>query len=618
MKHLDCMSYIHSFSIFSFSTALPSFIRKRTFQRLVIAAFASMLILAEPMRVHAQTQEIMRAMRDELKRSMQELRLPSLEKPYFIAYSLTDYQTYTVKASFGSLTESRHSKEKRLTVGLRVGSAQFDNTNFFDPALGFFGSSDDEERFKSRPLPSELDYTALRRELWLATDAAYKQSAELFAKKQAALKNRVRLDTLPDFTTFPAAAFADTIPVPAFDTPYFEKLAIELSAIFKEFPTIALSSVAVEYIPQREYYVTTEGREYIKTEIICGIEITATTQAKDGMPLAQVFSTYSKTPSGLPARDSLLKATRTLAERLNASVSAPILQAYSGPVLFEEQAAAEVFVQIFAPNCATQRSPVTERGMSDTPQNAAFQNKIGARVLPEFISVQALPKLPLAGATQLVGAYTIDDEGIPAEAFQLVKNGYLKGLMSSRTPTRRVKTSNGHNRGGAAMFSTMDVSATKDRTLSTKKLRERMMQLCKDRELPYGIIVRKILNPNILMTTLYNLTEGDFPFARTPGQLSALEVYKVFPNGREELVRGCDVAGLTPQSFKDILALGDKKFAYNCYAVPITPSFYTGGSQFLPASVLTPSMLFEDIEIRPIEEDFSKPPILAHPFFSRK
>lgn len=569
-------------------------------------------------RLHAQTQELMRAMRDEASRSMRELRLPSLEKPYFIQYSLIDQQSYTVKASFGSLTESRNSHDKRLSVQLRVGSQQFDNSNFFDPALGFFGSSDDEERFKNRPLPCELDYTSLRRELWLATDAAYKQAAELFAKKQAALKNRVRLDTLPDYTTVPAASLADTVVVPAFDTPYFEKLVTDLSAIFREFPAIALSSVAVEYLPQREYFTTTEGREYVKTELLCGIEVVATAQAKDGMPIAQVFSAYSKSPSGLPSRDSLMKATRTLAERLSKTIASPILAAYSGPVLFEEQAAAEVFLQTFAPNCATQRSPVTERGVSDSPQNAAFQNKIGARVLPEFISVQALPKTPVFGSTPLIGAYSIDDEGIPAESFQLVKNGYLKALMSSRTPTRRVKTSNGHNRGGAAMFSTMDVSATKERTLSTKKLRERMMQLCKDRELPYGIIVRKILNLNILMTTLYNLTEGDFPFARTPGQLTALEVYKVYPDGREELVRGCDVAGMTAQSFKDILALGDKKFAYNCFATPVTPAFYSGGAQFLASSVIVPSLLFEDVEIRPIEEDFSKPPILPHPFFTRK
>lgn len=565
-----------------------------------------------------QNQEILRAMRDEIKRSMQDLRLPALEKPYYIQYSLVQNASTNIKASFGSLTESHLSQDKRLTVGLRVGSAQFDNTNFFDPALGFFGSSDDEERFKSRSIPSELDYSALRRELWLATDAAYKQSAELYAKKQAALKNRVRIDTLADFTLFPAASSVDTIPIPTLDKTYFERLAVDLSAIFRDFPAVTLSTVAVEYNTKQELFVNTEAREYVRTDLIIGIEIVATAQAKDGMPLAQVYSTYSRTPSGLPSRDSLLKATRALAQKLSQSLTAPIAQAYSGPVLLEDQAAAEAFLQIFAPNLVTQRSPVTERGISDNSQNATFQNKVGARVMPEFLSVSVTPSQAVYNTTQLVGAYRIDDEAIPAESFQIIKGGYLKGLMASRTPTRRIKTSNGHNRGGAAMFSILDVSAGKDRTQPFKKLCARMLQLCKDRDLPYGIVVRKILNPNILMTTLYSLTEGEFPFARTPGQMTALEAYRVYPDGREELIRGCDIAGMTVQSFKEILAVGDRKAAYNCYALPVTAAFFSGGAQFLPASVIVPALLFEDIEIRPIEDDFTKPPILPHPFFSRK
>ena len=563
-------------------------------------------------------QETLRAMRDELARSKQELQLPSLEKPYYIQYSLRSNALYSIKASFGSLVDSRRAREKRLSVALRVGSEQFDNTNFFDPALGFFGSSDDEERFKNRAVPFEIDYASLRRELWLATDAAYKQSAELFAKKQAALKNRVRLDTLPDFTLLPAATLIDTTAAPAFDAPYFEQLAIHLSSIFRDFPAVTLSTITIEYIPSQEVFATSEGRECIRTETLAGIEIAATAQAPDGMPIAQTYTAYSRFPSALPSRDSLVKATRQLAEILSKSVSAPVAAAYSGPVLFERQAAAEAFLQVFAPNLATQRSPVTERGISDNPQNANFQNKIGARVLPEFLSISAIPNVSNFAGAQLIGSYKIDDEGVPAESFQIIKDGYLKGLLSSRAPTRRVKRSNGHNRGGAAMFGVLEMNASKARSLPSKKLRERMMQLCKDRDLPYGIIVRKILNPNILMTTIYNLTEGDFPFARTPGQMTALEVYKVYPNGREELIRGCDVAGLTVQSFKEILAVGDRKTPYNCYALPVTASFFSGGSQFVPASALVPDLLFEDVEIRPLEEDFSKPPILPHPFFSNR
>ncbi len=562
--------------------------------------------------------DILRAMHDEINRSMKELKLTALEKPYYIHYIVTDRQQFDIKASFGSLTDSKLTKDKRLTVAVRVGSPQFDNTNFFDPALGFFGSSDDEERFRSRQIPYDLDYAALRRELWLASDAAYKQTAELYAKKQAALKNRVRLDTVPDFVVIAPIKNADTAQIAGFERTYYENLAKQLSSVFREFPSISLSNVTIQYIPETRYYINSEGREYTKTEMLTSVEIVAAAQAKDGMPVAQTFSAYSKQPSGLPSQDSLMRAARLIAQKLANAVTAPVVNSYSGPVLFEDQAAAETFIQAFAPNLVTQRSPITERGVSDNPRFAAFQNKIGGRVMPEFMSVNVTPNQMQSGVTPLVGSYKIDDEGVPAESFTIVKNGYLKGLMSSRTPTRRVKTSNGHSREGAAMYSVLDVSATKQRVLTLKKLREKMLQLCKDRELPYGIVVRKVLNQNILYYNLYYLTEGEFPFSRNDGQITTLETYRVYPDGREELVRGCDVAGITAQSFKDIVAVSDKKFTYNCLAQAVTMPFFTGGSQFLPATVMVPALLFEDLEVKPVEDDFAKPPILQHPFFSAK
>lgn len=576
------------------------------------------LLLTNVGQLFSQPQEILRAMNDEIRRSMLELRLPALEKPYYLHYTMTDRQQYDIKASFGSITENRHSKEKRLSVAVRVGSPQFDNTNFFDPALGFFGTSDDEERFRSRQIPFDLDYSTLRRELWLATDAAYKQTAELFAKKQAALKNRVRLDTIPDFIVLQPVKTADTSALAVFDRTHFEQMAKHLSLVFRDFPFITQSQVTLQYIPETRYFVNSEGRECIKTVMLTCLEIVATAQAKDGMPLAQTFTAYSAAPQFLPSLDSLVRAARIIGQKLTGAVSSPVTSTYSGPVLFEDQAAAEAFIQAFAPNLVTQRAPITERGISDNPRFTAFQNKIGGRVLPEFMNIDVLPGRSMNGSTPLIGSYKIDDDGVPAETFTIVKNGYLKALMSSRTPTRRVRTSNGHNREGAAIFSVLEVSAHKQRVLSAKKLREKMLQLCKDRELPYGMIVRKVLNQNILYYNLYALTDGEFPFARGEGQLTGLEVYRLYSDGREELVRGCEIAGLTAPAFKDIIAVGDKKMAYNCLAQAVTMPFFTGGSQFVSSSVILPALLFEDLEIKPVEDDFTRPPLLSHPFFSNK
>lgn len=562
---------------------------------------------------------IMQAMRDELQRSMTQLSLGSLQKPYYIEYKLDLRNSQDIKASLGSLLSSEKQPYATLSVQIRVGSEKFDNTNFFDVGLGFFGSTDDEEGFSNRRIPFEVDYASLRRELWLATDAAYKQAVEIFAKKEASLKNRLRTDTTWDFKLLPGAKLSDEMTIPSFDQQYFEQAASEISGVFRDYPQISNSQVGIEYLPVKSYYVNSEGREYSKTELFTGLELVAYTQASDGMPLGNFYSTYSRDPKDLPAKDSLLRAARNVAETLKNSLNTSTLpEAYSGPVLFEGQAAAEIFAQVFAPNLVTQRAPLSERGFRDSERFTAFQNKIGGRVLPEFLSVKALPREEKFSSIPLVGTTKIDDDGIESQNVNLVENGFLKNLLSSRVPTRRVRESNGHERGGAAMLSNIELSAQDEKKFSSAELREKMMKMVKDRELPYGVIVRKVLDQNILYTSLYRMSAGDYPYSATEAKIPLLEVYKIFPDGREELVRGVEGAGFSVQAFKDIMAVGKNSYVMNYLAPAVSSPFITRGSQYVASSVIVPDLLFEDGEIRPLESDFPKPPILPSPGISSK
>jgi hypothetical protein len=588
-------------------------------KNLLKISVAAIALFAPFKSAAANNDELMRAMRDEMKRSMSELSVAGLQKPYYIEYKVTLNNAYNVKSALGSMVESEENPYATLSVNVRVGNPKFDNTNFFDVGLGFFGSSDDEEAFSNRRIPIETDYATLRRELWLATDAAYKQAAELYSKKEAAIQNRLRTDTTPDFLLLPAAKMIDTTAFAPFDRAYFEKTLDEVSAVFKNYPQISISQVGVEYSPTQTLYVNTEGREYIKNETFTGLEIVAATQATDGMPLAQMYSAYSIHPKDLPSRDSLLKATRNLAETLFKSMTATTLEEpYSGPVLFEDQAAAEVFAQIFAPNLVTQRAPLSDRGFRDAERFGAFQNKVGGRVLPEFLSVRAMPENEFFKETPLVGSYEIDDEGTEALNVILVDKGFLKTLLSSRIPTRRIRESNGHERGGAAMLSVIEmISTDPKKQLSKADLRKRLLKLAKDRALPYGIVVKKVLNQNILYTTLYRLTSGDYPFSPSESKVPVLEVYKLYPDGREELVRGLEGAGFSVQAFKDIIAVGKESYALNFLAPAVTSPFITRGAQYLPSTVIVPNLLFEDGEMRPLEADFPKPPLLPAPTASR-
>jgi hypothetical protein len=413
---------------------------------------------------------VFRAMEDEMQRSLSGLRLGDLEKPYHIEYILTHRHRIGTHSVLGITQDVDTAQSVSLTVKVRVGNHQFDNTNFFDVSLGFFGSSDDEEPFKNRALPIELSYSSLRRELWLATDACYKQSVELYAKKKAAVMNRARTDTTWDFAEIsPAELYDEKFANVSSSLLDMQKTCNALSGIFRDYPTILTSRVGMEFVPETIYYLSSDGRKCKKAECFTGVEVVAVAQATDGMPAFNTYSAYSITPQRLPSRDSLTTAVISLARDLAAEISSATIEAYSGPVLFTGQAAGEIVAQVFAPNLVAQRQPLSEGGFSAGERNMAFQNKIGARVLPEFLSVADKPSKQFHDGNEVAGYYEIDDECVRAKDVLLVNNGYLKTLLSSRMPTKRIQQTNGHQRGGGAMFSVVELWSTARNSSLTNK-----------------------------------------------------------------------------------------------------------------------------------------------------
>ena len=591
-------------------------------------------------------EDILKAMRDEIKISLNELKLESLKSPYYVEYELVISEPISLKSINGSFVEKAENKSIILNVGLRVGDYKFDNTNFFDVGLSFFGSSDDEERFKRRNLPIELNYDLLRRELWLATDAAYKQNSEIYSKKESSLKNRMRKDTLVDFLPIKINKIYNKSIFPNLDTLYFREVLNAATNVFKTYQEIHTNSGSLEFSRKTKYYVNSEGVEFIKSEYYTGLEIVAFCQSKDGMPISNFYSAYSKDPKNLPSKDSIVNATILIAENIKLSTGlTPIDDSYSGPIWFEGQAAAEMIAYNFAPNLVTQRALMTESGTQEIERNGAFQNKIGAKVLPEFLTLYDLPKENKVNDVDVVGTFEIDEDGLETEKLTLVKNGYLKTLIAGRVPTKKISGSNARKRGGSPIYSNLVLkseeimsnesniiskpkSKSKNKSkvdkiteskisnnniLSDSELKDKMINLCKDRKLDFGIIIKKIHNQNIFSTTLYSAAMGGVDFIRGDGNFGIVEAYKIYPDGREELVRGLKGFGFSPSSFKDIIYVGEKSYTYNLLTPTIISNFITGGEQYLTASITTPSLFFEDGELRLIETDYKKPPIMKKP-----
>jgi len=562
---------------------------------------------------------ITRAMRDELARSMEKLRLPQLDKPYFIAYRIHEARGLEASATCGSLLSSSDddSRIRALTVEVRVGDYAFDNSNFLSPPSFSLGTI--HPQFGFNELPIDDNYLEIRRQVWLATDGSYKQAVEQLAAKKAALQNKTRAEDLPDFSKENPTQIMDIEPAVQMKRSDAEMLVRKLSKLLGAKPGLNSSMVSLSVSNGRSLYLNSEGTFYEKSHPLVTLTAASSTQAADGMKLGDSVTFYSDSRDRLPPDDRVAALIEEMGGRLKSLRDAPVLARYNGPVLFEGRAAAEIFAEEFAGGLAGQRKPVSGMGEMEAiferfPQFAgsSFVGKIGARVLPDFLSVVDNPTLSVYGQEPLFGGYKVDDDGVLAHETRLVEGGILKTLLTARTPVEGVTHSTGNGRRGGPIPSNLIVEAREG--LSETELKSRLVEMMKRSNLDYGIVVRKIGGG-----TGAGMEEQALAmFSGMTGQPGAgkavLLAYKVYPDGREEMIRGAHLSGLTAESFKGIVAASKSAIVFSSPHTPqfnFSSSFFLsfGAAQSLPmVSYIVPSLLFEDLSLTKPAQETPNPP----------
>lgn len=554
---------------------------------------------------------VMKAMRDELARSVERLKDAQLDTPYFIAYRVRERQTQFSAATLGSLLQSNRSHSRWFAVEVRVGTAALDNTNFvssgFQPFVG------------TVQLPLDSDYQELRRNMWLSTDAAFKQAVENLARKRSALQNRNRTEDLPDFSPRKPATGTDERPAATVPLVEMERLVRDLSAVFRNQPGVDNSQVSAGIINATDYYVNSEGSSFTRTVPQVVVNGEAGTQAADGMPLEDYYVFYARDWKSLPSRDALLAQTHELTDRLARLRDASPLERYNGPVLFEAQAAAEIFAQAFAPRLLAARRPFSDNPNVERAVAAVespFLDKLGSRVLPDSLSVTDDPTATLRDGAVLFGGYQLDDDGIRAERKTLVENGELKTLLATRVPVRGIAEGSGNRRGSSAMPSNLIVTAAKG--LDEKELRAEFLKLVAKRGREFGVVVRRVGNPAFrfqreLMATLEAGNRGEDRVE------PAILAFKIYPDGREELIRNAQLAGVSAAAFRDIVAVSQTAPVYTAPFSSRGVGFsVVGGTTPNDVSVplvswVVPSMILDDVTVRKPAGEIPKPPLVPRP-----
>jgi TldD protein len=600
-------------------------------------AFAGLTVLAAVLSCGAALQaqapkdndHTLQAMRDEMARSKTRLELkipgtPQPQRPYYVEYRLLDLDVREVVAEFGALVSTSHTRNRFMDVEARIGDYKLDSSNFIsdDGFRGFIGPTGS--------VGIDRDYDSLRQDLWIATDQAFKEAVETYSRKQAYLSSLARQSDIDDFAKAAPLQLIDPLVTPDWSNRNWEQEARETSGTLRAFPQIYESRVTYYLVFATEYLLTSEGTEIRTNRNFAAIESGLNTLADDGMQLNHLYASYAPKPADLPSVDAVRKALNVTGTELMALRAAPPAQDYTGPVLFEARAAAPLLAQVLTPAINGARpplsfTPVMEQLLAGLGGKSDWVGRMGARVLPAGVSLIDDPSAKESHGTPLLGSYAVDDEGVRAEKVTIVENGNAKELLMSRRPGPDSDTSNGHGRSAfindaKPTMSNLFFKSTE--TLSPADLKKKFLDACRSEKLPYCLVVREMDNPAISLFHQDDFSEllASFGGGAGTGDRLPLIVYKVYPaDGREEMVRGARIIGLNTRMLRNLGGIGNDDFVYNYMQSQVSGFAGTALGAFgsaqngLPASLVAPSLLFDDLEVRGARGEPKRLPLLPAP-----
>lgn len=543
------------------------------------------LVTARP-RSSGAPAPLLLALRRELDRNFAALKKQN-QAPYFLAYEAVANRSVYVQASLGALDRSDEDFDRTLDVDVRVGDPKLDNTHRL---RGEFDAS--RELSRSEWLPIEDDPGAIERVAWLATRAEYERAREELVRVRANKQLKVdEEDDAADFTAEPPSTFYEAPARLEVDRKSWEERIRKWSLPFAADPDILHSRVALDASAETRYVVSTEGTNLQLSRTHARIEITASTVAADGMRLERTEALDASEPRTLAQDDAVLTRVKHVIADLKALRAAPIVEPFVGPAILDGRAAAVFFHEIFGHRVEGQRQKDEEEGQT-------FAHKVGETVMPAFLDVFDDPSASFLNGTPLGGHYPFDDEGIAAQRASLVERGVLRGFVLSRSPVHGFPRSNGHGRrerGHRVVARQGNLIVDPRRTTTPESLKQRLLEELRNSGRPYGL-------------RFHEITGGYTNTTRSASQafkVLPVMVYRVYPDGREELVRGVDLEGTPLAALSRIEAAANDFQVFN--------GICGAESGWVPVSATSPSLLISQIEVTRQEKSHDRPPLLPPP-----
>jgi predicted Zn-dependent protease len=509
----------------------------------------------------------------ELDRSKAQLKMDQVQPPYYIEYRVNEVDDFSAEAAFGALRESQHGHYRVLRVVVRIGDYKQDS--FYARGQG-----------ESTVLPLDNDPIALRHQIWLATDSAYKDAGQALAEKQAELK-RFTIDNNPidDFAKSAPLIAVEPVVSLKVDETAWKKTLEDVTNLYRQYPEVQSVSGSARFTAVNEYLVNTEGTVTRCGKTTYSVQLNGAAQADDGMRLGRSPAYVVARMEELPSHDALMTNAKSMLGTIVGLRQAPIVEEeYRGPVLFSADAADDIVASLIGQNVVG-RKPALGRPNRTT---GAFATSYKARVLPNFLSVVDDPTLKDFQGKSLIGSYMFDSEGVKAEPVTTIEKGTLTNYLLGRQPLRDFPASNGHGRAAAGMAAGPNLGVLvlkSSEAQSPEDLKKKVMEMAKEQGRPYAYRVETLGQPGNTPRLLYRVYTSD---------------------GHEELVRGAVFSELDTRALRTaVIAAGNDPLVSN----------RPGG---VPTTVISPSLLFDELEVKRADTSKDKLPEYPAPPLSKK
>ena len=564
----------------------PSSRTGRITPRLAIGPIVTLAFVFSTMSALAE-QDVLKVMYEELQRSFEGYQ-DQPEPPYFMSYEITEDVTATVAGSFGVVNEKNRTVSRFLDVDMRVGDFNLDNTH---PLRGGPESPLQQDALSPQSIAVD-DVDALRTTLWYQTDKAYRSALTRFTRVKSAVQAAVDSGIFPgDFSRAPVSRYEEeTLALEADLESWSSKIRMYTQP-FVESELIETNAAVVMGDIETRWIVNSEGTRVKVSKPFYRLRIEATSKADDGMVLLNSRTFDATSPDGLFDDEKILNAVQTMIAELAALQSAPLIDPYTGPAMLSARASAVFFHEVLGNRLLGHR----QRTVDD---NLSLREYVDKRILPPMFSVYYDPAVQSYRGVELLGSYKYDNQGVRGRRVNVIRNGVLRGFLMSRTPIFGFPYTNGHGRKNfghsvQSRQSNLFVDVSNPRT--TEELERMLLDRINEQGESFGLYFEDVAGG-------FNLSESNMPNAFN---ISPVLVYKVYPDGTRELVRGVDLIG-TPLTFFSRIEAGASDYeVWNQISV--------GESGLVPVSSIAPSILISQVEVQKNESTRTIPRILPPP-----